>query len=165
MRNNPLTLPTVSALSLLGAVLVVLPFFIEPRKSPATHSKKTAVNLDAATAGAVSPQTPMNPEILSRAFIHPGQRTSEGATGDGRETGATPKTDAEPAVADWRALGKITDGEGIVRLYFKTAREGRLIRVRQDGTEENGIALLGEKDDQYLVSINGERFFVPRRRK
>lgn len=84
----------------------------------------------------------------------------------GREAAPAPKTGAEPTVADWlRPLGKITDEAGIVRLYFKNARDGRLIRIRQDGTEENGTAFLGEKDDQYLVSIDGERYIAVRRRK
>jgi hypothetical protein len=166
MQNNPLKLSTAATLSILGAVLVVLPFFIEPRKSPVRPSNKTAVNLDATTTRAVSPRTSMNPEFLARSFIHPGQRTMEGAGDNDRENGPTPKPDAEPTVADWfRPLGKITDEAGTVRLYFKNVRDGRLLRIRQDGVEENGIALLGEKDDQYLVSINGERYIVPRRRK
>jgi hypothetical protein len=168
MRNNVLRILAAWTLAILGSALIVLPFFIEPRRSPTSVSHKNAVNPDTAIPAEASPRTSLGPETLARSFIHPGQRTAPSgeAAGDAQPgTGPAQKMEAETA-ADWlRPLGKITDEAGIVRLYFKSSRDGRLIRVRQDGTEENGISLSGEKDDQYLITINGVRYIVPRRRK
>jgi hypothetical protein len=155
----------VSVLLIVAAALIVFPFFISSRRSTVTLSSKIAITRDAVAASLDMPQTPISPEAMARSFAHPAQRIVKSIEPENSSKTEPPPT-AAPSVAEWlRPIVMIADEAGIVRLYLKNMRDGRLIRVRQDGIEENGVIMSEAREDQYVISINEVRYIIPRRKK
>ncbi len=101
-----------------------------------------------------------DPVSLAELFRHPSIEIPQ-ASGE-----AAPAPGAEPVQANWlKLLGEITDGSGIVRLYFKDTIKGTMHRFRADGKDERAQALVGENSNEFVLSIDGDRYRVARSKR
>lgn len=124
---------------------------------------------DASAASAPSPRadtssrTAPAPAVLAQAFLPPSARAARAFAAPPAASAAVPAPG--PAEAPWlRKVGSVQDAEGVLRLYFKDDRTGRVLAARTDGKEEDGIRLRADGPDSYLVKIDGEEYRVRRGR-
>lgn len=147
--------------ALLGLSLAFLPervfpsLFSEPERHEAAVSASPAPSSPG--MGSALPELP-SPERLARAFGEaPASATAPRAE-------APSPTPAEPEItrADWlRPVGRVEDGEGIVRFFYKNTRTGALLGVRGDGSVEDGVRLVKTTADSWILEIEGGLFEAP----
>lgn len=161
MRNRFIYLAAIVGLCVSAIGLVTLPGVLPPRyiRHSASDQKK-ASDIKEAPPDMVK-KNDIDPTALARSFhIYSPQKTEE----------AKPvlevKTPPPPTAADWiKPLGTISDESGTIRFYFKNTKNGKLLRIRSDGKEENGQAILETTGEQYLILLDGERYYVKRSKK
>ena len=165
MRNNAIGTAIAILLMLLAVALSVAPSIIVTPHSVSVPREGIGTNETPPLTSIELAEDVIKPETMAKSFVHSGLRLpkSEEAA-EAPPPPATPST--EPTVADWlRPVGMIADEAGVVRLYLKNTRDGSLVGIRKDGTEEKGIRLVENTNIRYLIAIDGSLYMIPRRVK
>ena len=96
-----------------------------------------------------------SPRQLSAIFSPPRARTATQAPKPVSEN-----TKVNESIPSLQYIGKITDNNGIERLYVKDALSGKVFRVRTNGSDESGTRLSKRNDIGYFVTIDGKDYHV-----
>lgn len=72
----------------------------------------------------------------------------------------TAKEEKLPTATWLKKIGTIRDGNGTMRLYFKDQRTGAILRVRADGTIEDGFRLTVATEGKHIIETPEGIFYL-----
>ncbi len=148
-------------LAILGVSLVILPTIAgESDYQPITRSQNTDPNMNTPLLPLKNAPPRRKPAEVAHTYYRVPPPPPIEIVEEPQEE-PEPEKPPEPTSASWiTPLGTVVDNADISWLYFKNKRSGKLIRVRQDGLEEAGCALIGVQDTDYVLSLNGELLLI-----
>ncbi|ULQ59082.1 hypothetical protein K7I13_11265 [Brucepastera parasyntrophica] len=160
MRNK-LIVPEI----LLCAAAVLIPVILGgvfrlPEKPADSPSARTVIAEEFSQEGTFNAgKKTYSPETLAWSFRIPQPAVPE-ETSAPEPAAAEPEEKIIPGGNRIKLLGIIRDENATERLYLKDGQNGRLYKVRLDGTDENETRIIRHSPDAYIVNISGTLYSI-----
>lgn len=139
---NKLFTPILCILTLVSVLLITIPIDTNTESLTVAHNDPSD-NVSSSEDVVISmSQASSEPRLSALRVAMLFNNVSKMPVADNSKTIVPIIEQKQPQTAIWlKKLGIIRDDNNTMRLYFKDLRTGSLIRVRTDGTEENGYRL------------------------